>query len=74
MNNSRQYLKDLSPADRHELARKVGVHEQYLYQIGINARTPSRELQFKLEVATELRVKGVDFDKELRSSMDLRSA
>lgn len=65
-NPSREYLINLSPTDRYMLADRVGVSGHYIYLIGKGYKTGSRELNLKLEVATDGVFKDQDFTEEVR--------
>lgn len=73
MNPSREYLKQLTKAERLALAEKVGCRQEYLYMIangnGEQIRFPGRELAIKLEQATAGRIRANDFDDELRRTL-----
>lgn len=68
-NPSREYLISLSPTERNKLAERVGVSGHYIYLIGKGYKTGSRELNLKLESATDGIFKDEDFTEEIRQEI-----
>jgi len=72
-NISREYLRNLTSAERKELAEKTAKHltrkklnPKTLWFIGEGKRDPGQELQIALEVASGGRVRPEDFLQERR--------
>jgi hypothetical protein len=70
-NHSRKYINGLTTKERRELARQVMCNEVYLYQIGkgFENRNPSIALAFRLQKATEGRIRVEDFVNERVKSL-----
>lgn len=49
-------MQEINPSERLEIAGKVGVAEQYLYQVFTGRKTPSAELCVAIEQATNGKV------------------
>lgn len=45
------HLRDLTPAQRRDLAKQIGANPVYLYQIGVGLRQPSARMAKKIILA-----------------------